>query len=81
MSYNPTVFNKLREKPIVRDGLVYRSGIREVHAIKVVKTPNHEQQDSSNEVVYGISLTPCPTACSVCYGPEAGFCGSVVHRH
>ena len=37
MSYNPTVFNQLRDKPVVRDGLVYRSGIREIHSIKVVK--------------------------------------------
>ena len=82
MAYNPTIFNQLRNKPIVRDGLIYRSGIREVHAIKVVKTPDSDDNSQNkNEVVFGISLTPCPIACMVCYGPNRGFCDKVVSRH
>lgn len=75
MAYNPSIFKQLRDKPVVKDGLVYKSGIRDTHGIKVVNDP------VSDEIVYAISLSPCPTACSDCYGSGSTYCNQVVSRY
>ena len=77
MSYNPNIFNKMREKPVIKDGVTYRSGIRNVHSIKVCQTPFGDQA----ELIYAIALSPCPSACRICYATIDKYCDEVIHRH
>ena len=74
MAFN-NVFQKLRDMPLVKDGISYKAGVRNIKSIKVVSSP--ENQD----VVYAIALSTCPSACNVCYGEYQTFCLDVIGRH
>ena len=80
LAFTPDAFLDMRKHPVVWDGVTYKSGIREVHSIKLLR----QEDDSQNQnYVYAIALTPCPTTCQVCYSeyssPNA-YCSEVVHR-
>ena len=70
----------MRKHPVVRDGVTYKSGIREVHSIKLVR----QEEDSQNQnYQYAVALTPCPTTCQICYSGYSSsnaYCSEVVHR-
>ena len=76
-AYTPTAFKEMRLHQLVRDGVTYKCGVRDVHAIKVLLQPSESEIKSH---IYALAFTPCPTACAVCYSGFNGFCDDVVQR-
>ena len=60
--FTSRAFKEIRLHQIVEDGVYYKCGIRDVHAMKVLLQPSQSQIQSH---IYALAFTSCHTACAV----------------
>ena len=63
LAFTPTAFLKMRDRRVVKDGVAYKSGIRDVHAIKLFE-PDNETRKSH---MFALAFTSCPSVCDQCF--------------
>ena len=66
----------MRDRRVVKDGVAYKSGIRDVHAIKLFE-PDNETRKSH---MFALAFTSCPSVCDQCFSSFNRFWDNVVQR-